>query len=117
MFKEIICAVAVLVTLNYATYHIQKIIEQNAELEEQVHFLTIQVEDLRELNNNLQAQNQVFRYEAAAAQRTLEMHQGKGTKRYFTREEWEVGSAAWQNLTEEEKERVLNLIDGHMWDM
>lgn len=107
----------VLVTLNYATYHVQKIIEQNAELEEQVHFLAVQLDDLRELNNNLQAQNQVFRYEAAAAQRTLEMHRGESKKRHFTREEWEVGSEAWQALSEEEKERVLNLISGHMWDM
>jgi hypothetical protein len=36
MFKEIICAVTVLVALNYATHHIQRLIEKNVELEEQV---------------------------------------------------------------------------------
>ena len=112
MFKEIVCAVTILVTLNYVTYQIQKLIEQSAELEEQVLFLTVKVDELRELNNKLQAQNQDFRYEAAAAQRTLAMHQNVPTRKYFTRTEWEVGSEAWQALSAEEKERVLNMTTG-----
>ena len=105
--------VTVLVILNYITYYIQKLIEQKAELEKQVLFLTVKVGELRELNNKLEVQNQVFRYEAAAAHRTLQMHQGKGTKRYFTRAEWEVGSEAWQALSEEEKDRVLHMMQKH----
>ena len=112
MFKEIICAVAILVTLNYVTHHIQKLIEQKAELEEQVLFLTVKVGELRELNTKLQAQNQDFRYEAAAAQRTLAM-QKEPTRRYFTRSEWEVGSEAWQALSEEEQDRVLHMMEKH----
>ena len=112
MFKEIVCAVTILVTLNYVTYQIQKLIEQGAELEEQVLFLTVKVDELRELNNKLQAQNQDFRYEAAAAQRTLAM-QKEPTRKYFTRAEWEVGSEAWQALSEEEQDRVLYMIEKH----
>ena len=112
MFKEIICAVALLVTLNYVTHHVQRLIEQKAELEEQVLFLTVKVDELRELNNKLQAQNQDFRYEAAAAQRTLAMRK-EPTRRYFTRAEWEVGSEAWQALREEEQDRVLHMIEKH----
>jgi hypothetical protein len=112
MFKEIICAVALLVTLNYVTHHVQRLIEQKAELEEQVLFLTVKVGELRELNTKLQAQNQDFRYEAAAAQRTLAM-QKEPTRRYFTRSEWEVGSEAWQALSEEEQDRVLHMMEKH----
>ena len=113
MFKEVVCAVTVLVIVNYVTHHIQKLIEQSAELEEQVLFLTVKVDELRELNAKLQAQNQDFRYEAAAAQRTLGMHGYEPTKRYFTRTEWEVGSEAWQALSEEEKDRVLYMMQKH----
>jgi hypothetical protein len=92
MFKEIICAVTLLVTLNYVIHHIQRLIEQKAELEEQVIFLTVKVGELRELNSRLHARNQDFRYEAAAAQRTLAMHTDGRVRRHFTRTEWEVGS-------------------------
>jgi hypothetical protein len=34
MFKEIICTVTALVVLNYVKHHIQRLIEQNVELEE-----------------------------------------------------------------------------------
>ena len=112
MFKEIACAVTVLVIVNYVTHHIQKLIEQSAELEEQVLFLTVKVDELRELNTRLQAQNQDFRYEAAAAQRTLAMRK-EPTRRYFTRAEWEVGSEAWQALSEEEQDRVLHMMEKH----
>ena len=112
MFKEIACAVTVLVIVNYVTHHIQKLIEQSAELEEQVLFLTVKVDELRELNTRLQAQNQDFRYEAAAAQRTLAMRK-EPTRRYFTRAEWEVGSEAWQALSEEEQDRVLHMMERH----
>lgn len=112
MFKEIICAVTLLVTLNYITHHVQRLLEQKAELEERVLFLTVKVRELRELNKKLQAQNQDFRYEAAAAQRTLAM-QKEPTRRYFTRPEWEVGSEAWQALSEEEQDRVLHMIEKH----
>ena len=113
MFKEIICAVTVLVTLHYVTYHVQKLMQENAELEERILFLTVKVGELRELNNKLEVQNQVFRYEAAAAHRTLQMHQTESTRRYFTRAEWEVGSEAWQALSEEDKDRVLNIVEKH----
>ena len=73
MFKEIICAVTVLVALNYVTHHVQRLIEQNVELEEQVLMLTVKVSELRDLNKHLKEQNQAFRYEAAAVQRTLDM--------------------------------------------
>ncbi len=112
MFKEIVCSVTILVIVNYVTHQIQKLIEESAELEEQVLFLTVKVDELRELNNKLQAQNQDFRYEAAAAQRTLAMHKHESTKRRFSRLEWEVGSEAWQALSAEEKERVLNMTIG-----
>ena len=102
---------AVLVMLNYVTHYIQKLIKQSAELEEQVLFLTVKVGELRELNSKLQVQNQDFRYEAAAAQRTLAMHAPEPTRRRFTRPEWEVGSAAWEALSAEEKERVLNMTE------
>ena len=111
MFKEIICAVILLVTLNYVTHHIQRLIEQTAELEEQVLFLTVKLGELRELNNKLHAQNQDLRYEAAAAQRTLAMHKNEPTRRHFTRTEWEVGSEAWQALSEEEKDRILRMTE------
>jgi hypothetical protein len=94
MFKEIICAVTVLVVLNYVTYHIQRLIEQNAELEEQVLMLTVKVIELRGLNKNLQEQNQVFHHETAAVQRTLDMLTNEDPRRYFTHVEWEVGSEA-----------------------
>jgi cell division protein FtsB len=110
MFKEIICALTLLVTLNYGTHHIQRLIQQTAELEEQVLFLTVKLGELRELNTKLQAQNQDFRYEAAAAQRTLAM-QKEPTRKYFTRTEWEVGSEAWQALSEEEKDRILRMTE------
>jgi hypothetical protein len=109
MFKEIACAVTVLVIVNYVTHHIQKLIEQSAELEEQVLFLTVKVDELRELNTKLQAQNQNFRYEAAAAQRTLAM-QKEPTRKYFTRAEWEVGSEAWQALSEGEQDNIINMM-------
>ena len=109
MFKEIIGVVTVLVTLHYVTYQTQKLIEQNAEFEERVLLITVKVDQLRALNNDLQEQNQVFRYEAAAAQRTLSMHNNENPRRYFTRAEWEVGSEAWQALSEDEKEVVLNV--------
>ena len=64
MFKEITCAVTVLVTLNYITYHIQKLMEQNTELENQVLFLTVKVGELLELNNKIEVQNQVFKYKS-----------------------------------------------------
>ena len=73
MFKEIICAVTVLVALNYVTHHVQRLIEQNVELEEQVLMLTVKVSELRDLNKHLKEQNQAFRYEAASVQRTLDM--------------------------------------------
>ena len=111
MFKEIICAVTVLVTLHYVTYHVQKLMQENTELEERILFLTVKVGELRELSNKLEVQNQVFRYEAAAAHRTSQMHQDKGTKRYFTRAEWEVGSEAWQALSEEDKDRVMHMME------
>jgi uncharacterized protein YigA (DUF484 family) len=112
MFKEIICAVTVLVALNYVTHHIQRLIEQNVELEEQVLMLTVKISELRDLNKNLKEQNQVFRYEAAAVQRTLEMLTNEDPRRYFTREEWEVGSEAWQVLRDDEKDRILNMTYG-----
>ena len=112
MFKEIICAVILLVTLNYVTHHIQRLVEERAELEEQVLFLTVKVGDLCELNKKLRTQNQDLRYEAAAAQRTLAMHKNEPTRRHFTRTEWEVGSEAWQALSADEKERVLNMTIG-----
>jgi regulator of replication initiation timing len=112
MFKEIICAVTVLVALNYATHHIQRLIEQNVELEEQVLMLTVKISELRDLNKYLKEQNQAFRYEAAAVQRTLEMLTNEDPRRYFTREEWEVGSEAWQVLRDDEKDRILNMTYG-----
>ncbi len=112
MFKEIICAVILLVTLNYVTHHIQRLMQQRAELEEQVLFLTVKVGELRALNKKLRAQNQDLRYEAAAAERTLAMHKNEPTRRHFTRTEWEVGSEAWQALSAVEKERVLNMTIG-----
>ena len=111
MFKEIVCAVAVLVMLNYVTHYIQKLIKQSAELEEQVLFLTVKVGELRELNSKLQVQNKDFRYEAAAAQRTLAMHAPEPARRRFTRPEWEVGSAAWEALSEEEKDNIINRME------
>jgi hypothetical protein len=111
MFKEIICAVILLVTLNYVTHHIQRLVEQRAELEEQVLLLTVKVGELRELNKKLRAQNQDLRYEAAAAQRTLAMHKNETSRRHFTRTEWEVGSEAWQALSEEEKDRILRMTE------
>jgi hypothetical protein len=90
MFKEIVCAVTVLVVLNYVTHHIQRLIEQNAELEEQVLMLTVKVSELRELNKNLKEQNQAFLSEAAAVQRTLDMLSNEDPRRYFTRAEWEM---------------------------
>ena len=111
MFKEIVCAVTVLVTLHFFTCQTQKLMEHSAELEERVLFLTVKVRELRELNKKLQAQNQDFRYEAAAAQRTLGMHGHEPTKRYFTRAEWEVGSEAWQALSEEDKDRVMHMME------
>ncbi len=112
MFKEIICAVTVLVTLNYVTHHIQRLIEQNAELEEQVLMLTVKINELRDLNKNLKEQNQAFRYEAAAVQRTLDMLTNEDPRRYFTRAEWEVGSEAWKVLRDDEKDRILNMTYG-----
>ncbi len=101
-----------LVTLNYVTHHIQRLMQQRAELEEQVLFLTVKVSELRALNKKLRAQNEDLRYEAAAAQRTLAMHKNETTRRHFTRTEWEVGSEAWQALSADEKERVLNMTIG-----
>jgi len=108
MFKEIVCAVAVLVLVNYATQYIQKLIKQSAELEEQVLFLNVKVAELRELNSKLQVETQAYRYEAAAAQRSLGMH--ATTRRRFTRPEWEVGSEAWQALSEEEQDNIINMM-------
>ncbi len=111
MFKEIICAVILLVTLNYVTHHIQRLVEQRAELEEQVLLLTVKVGELRALNKKLRAQNQDLRYEAAVAQRTLTMHKNETSRRHFTRTEWEVGSEAWQALSKEEKDRILRMTE------
>jgi hypothetical protein len=110
MFKEIVCAVAVLVLLNYATQYIQKLIKQSAELEEQVLFLTVKVGELRELNSKLQVETEEYRYEAAAAQRSLGMHVPKTARRRFTRPEWEVGSEAWQALSEGEQDNIINMM-------
>ena len=110
MFKEIVCAVAVLVMLNYVTHYIQKLIKQSAELEEQVLFLTVKVGELRELNSKLQVETQEYRYEAAAAQRTLGMLVPETARRRFTRPEWEVGSAAWEALSEWDKYQIINMM-------
>lgn len=83
-----------------------------AELEERVLFLTVKVGELCELNDYLKKQNQVFRYEAAAPQRTLDIHNSENPRRYFTRDEWEVGSDLRQALSEDEKETVLNVVGG-----
>jgi hypothetical protein len=111
MFKEIICAVTILVDLNYVTHHIQRLIEQHAELEEQVLMLTVKVSELRELNRNLKEQNQAFRYEAAAVQCTLEMLSNEDPRWYFTRAEWEVGSESWEALRDDEKDRILKMTE------
>ena len=99
---------AVLVLVNYATQYIQKLIKQSAELEEQVLFLRVKVAELREINSNLQVETQEYRYEAAAAKRSLGMH--ATTRRRFTRPEWEVGSAAWEALSEGDKYQIINMM-------
>jgi hypothetical protein len=71
MLVEIICALAVLITLRLVHFHIHKAIEQDAELEAKVLLLTVKVRELRELNITLAKQNQVCLYEAAVAHRLL----------------------------------------------
>lgn len=73
MLAEMICALTVLMTVRHVRYQMQKLVEQHAELAAQVLFLSVKVRELRALNNKLKVQNQYFRYEAAAAQRSVAM--------------------------------------------
>jgi hypothetical protein len=61
MLVEMICALAVCITLRLVHYHILKAIEQDAELAAKVRFLSVKVRELRQLNNTLAKQNQVYR--------------------------------------------------------
>jgi hypothetical protein len=56
--------------------------------------LTVKVHELCDLNKNLKERNQVFHYEAASVQHTLDILINEDPRRYFTRAEWEVGSEA-----------------------
>jgi len=71
MLAEMICAVAVLMTVRLVRTHVQELVEQHTALAAQVLFLSVKVRELRALTNKLKVQNEYFRYEAAAAQRCV----------------------------------------------
>ena len=77
MLAEMICAVAVLLTVRHVRHHMAQLVEQHAELAAQVLFLSVKVRELRELNNKLKVQNEYFRYETAAAERSVVMHRNE----------------------------------------
>lgn len=77
MLAEMICAVAVLMTVRLVRHYVQQLVEEHAELAAQVLFLSVKVRELRELNHKLKVQNEYFRYETAAAQRTVAMHRNE----------------------------------------
>jgi hypothetical protein len=57
MLAEIVCAVAVLMTLR----HVLELLEQNAELAQQVLFLRFKVDQLRELSKKLMVSSDAWR--------------------------------------------------------
>ena len=77
MLTEMICAVAVLMTVRHVRQFMQQFLEEHAELAAQVLFLSVKVRELRELNTKLRVQNQYFRYETAAARRTVAIYQNE----------------------------------------